>query len=410
MLIFAVVVASFFTVDGARHRLRTSQSVTRPHQATLVQQPGSQGVSRPHQATLVQQPAMVKAEIVTGPVEIHGLAGNLGSYPDEVTSVDTEASPPSAQDSSHEDEDEGDKPLVSVTDESGLKPPAAGATQVTDFSGSKDYDNDNATDADDASDYWQGSPSNRSEVLTMQDEQELGVTPAPPEDDPNAQTIDLPFVMYPGYAKLEKEKLEKRKLAHQKKEQQKLEQQKLQQEKNATEKQPMQPLQGKQPQQIQRAPPQLVKSLTATGSSHTVKVTAGVIAAHERQQDSRWVGQAAAHVDLTKQPLGKPVHQPGWGQPVGILRPKGWEMCLKFAKYAMDEGYKGVALVRVWKSTCEPSMLAGSATERYRMMCISLGRAVEKYAVMPTYRVEDICDSVLATFHDISAVDTPFDR
>lgn len=379
MLVFAVVAVSVFAVDGARTRLRTSQNAFRPHQATLV-----------------QQPAMFKVEIPKGPVEIHGLAGSSGSYPEENT-ADMEASPPSAQDSSHEDDDA--MPLVSSTEGTGPEPPAEGTTKATDFSGQKEYDNDNDTDAGDASDWLQGTPPNQTEVLTRQDELELGVTPAPPADDANTQQVDLPFVVYPGYAKLEKEKLEKRKLAKLKKEQQM----------RATN----QSVPSKQPQQIKPAPQQQVqslqpvKSLTATGSSHMVKVAAGAKANTGAGQP---VNAGAGQPVMVAGVLGKPVSQPGWGQPVGILRPKGWDMCLKFAKYTKDEGYKGVALVRVWKSTCEPGMLAGSATERFRLMCVSLGQAVEKFAVMDSYKEEDICDSILATFHDIGAVDLPFDR
>lgn len=369
MLFFVVVAISVFTVDGAKPRLRTSQNVI--------------SNSPRKQATLVQQPAIFATEMAKGPVEIHGLAGNAGSYPDEVT--DAEAQPPSAQDSTHEDKDEAAEPLRSSTSGNGPVPPTVGSTQATDFTGEKDYDND--ADGGDASDYLQGTPSNQTEVLTQQDELELGITPAPPADDPNTQSIDLPFVVYPGYAKLEKQKLEraqKRKLAKQK----------LQQHNRTTNRtqqnQTINRTQLAQPRKVQS--PQLVKSLTATGSSHSVKVTAGA--------------PAAAIAKATP----PPGYAAGWGQPVGILRPKGWENCLKFAKYTKEEGYKGVALVRVWKSTCEPGMLAGSATERYRLMCVSLGKAVEKFAVKPDWGLEEMCDSVLATFHDITAVDTPFDR
>lgn len=365
MLFFVVVVTSGFAADGSRTSLRTSQN------AVLN--------SKPHQATLVQQPALFKAELQKGPVEIHGLAGNAGSYPDEVTTAGSEAEPPSASESSHEDSIEDSEPLRSSTDGSGPEPPKQKeTTQEKDLTGEQAYDNDE--DGGDAGDYLQGTPSNQTEALTMQDEEQLGVTPAPPADDENTEQIDLPFVVYPGYAKLEKQREAKRKLAKQKREQQKLGHvQKAQQ--NQTMQQP------RQPQQVQN--PQVVKSLTGTGTSHMVKVK-------------------QAPPPILAGPTSPP--QPGWGQPVGILRPKGWDQCLKFAKYTKEEGYKGVALVRVWKSLCEPSMLAGSATERYRLMCVTLGKAVEKYAVMPSWTEEDICDSVLATFHDIVAVDRPFDR
>jgi hypothetical protein len=93
------------------------------------------------------------------------------------------------------------------------------------------------------------------------------------------------------------------------------------------------------------------------------------------------------------------------GQPTGVTRPKGWDQCLKFARYIKSQDVTGVELVRVWKSTCEPAVQSGSATERYRLMCNSLGGAVEPFAAQLDYNVENLCDSVLAVFHDVTAVD-----
>lgn len=93
-------------------------------------------------------------------------------------------------------------------------------------------------------------------------------------------------------------------------------------------------------------------------------------------------------------------------QPTGVTRPKGWDQCLKFARYIKSQDVTGVELVRVWKSTCEPAVQSGSATERYRLMCNSLGGAVEPFAAQLDYNVENLCDSVLAVFHDVTAVDS----
>lgn len=93
------------------------------------------------------------------------------------------------------------------------------------------------------------------------------------------------------------------------------------------------------------------------------------------------------------------------GQPTGVTRPKGWDQCLKFARYIKAQDVTGVELIRVWKSTCEPAVQSGHATERYRLMCNSLGGAVEPYASQLDYNVEQLCDSVLAVFHDVTAVD-----
>lgn len=45
------------------------------------------------------------------------------------------------------------------------------------------------------------------------------------------------------------------------------------------------------------------------------------------------------------------------------------------------------------------------ATERYRLMCNSLGGVVEPYAAQLDYNIEWLCDAVLAVFHDVTAAD-----
>lgn len=92
-------------------------------------------------------------------------------------------------------------------------------------------------------------------------------------------------------------------------------------------------------------------------------------------------------------------------QPTGVTRPKGWDQCLKFARYTKSQDITGTELVRVWKSTCEPAVQSGAATERYRLMCNSLSGAVEPYASQLNYNVEALCDSVLSVFHDVPAVE-----
>merc|ERR1719316_2572713 len=93
------------------------------------------------------------------------------------------------------------------------------------------------------------------------------------------------------------------------------------------------------------------------------------------------------------------------GVPTGVTRPKGWDQCLKFARYVKSQDVTGVELVRVWKSTCEPAVQSGRATERYKLMCNSLTGVVEPYAAQIDYDVEQLCDAVLAVFHDVTAID-----
>merc|ERR1719502_1237070 len=90
----------------------------------------------------------------------------------------------------------------------------------------------------------------------------------------------------------------------------------------------------------------------------------------------------------------------------GIAKPKGWDQCLKFARFVKAQDVTGVELVRVWKSTCEPAVQSGRATERYKLMCNSLSGVIEPYAAQLDYNVENLCDSVLAVFHDVTAVDS----
>lgn len=89
----------------------------------------------------------------------------------------------------------------------------------------------------------------------------------------------------------------------------------------------------------------------------------------------------------------------------GRTTPKGWDQCLKFARFVKTQDVTGVELVRVWKSTCEPAVQSGRATERYKLMCNSLSGVVEPYAAQIDYDVEQLCDAVLAVFHDVTASD-----
>lgn len=84
-------------------------------------------------------------------------------------------------------------------------------------------------------------------------------------------------------------------------------------------------------------------------------------------------------------------------------RPKGWDQCLKFARMIKAQGVTGVELIRVWKTTCEPAVESGMATERYKLMCNSLGGAVEPFAAQHDYDVMQLCDSVMTVFHDVLA-------
>mmetsp|Transcript_67480 Transcript_67480/g.133137 ORF Transcript_67480/g.133137 Transcript_67480/m.133137 type:complete len:284 (-) Transcript_67480:53-904(-) len=89
-----------------------------------------------------------------------------------------------------------------------------------------------------------------------------------------------------------------------------------------------------------------------------------------------------------------------------IQRPKGWDQCMHFARYVKSKQVTGPELVRTWKGTCEPAVQSGRATERYRLMCNSLGGAVEPFASQVDYNVEQLCDTVLVLFHELTAADS----
>lgn len=86
-------------------------------------------------------------------------------------------------------------------------------------------------------------------------------------------------------------------------------------------------------------------------------------------------------------------------------RPKGWDQCLRFTRNIKARGVTGTELVKVWQGTCTPAIDAGQATQRFQLMCNSLGGALEPFAAQIDYNVGDLCEAVLAVFHDVTAVD-----
>mmetsp|Transcript_22963 Transcript_22963/g.51964 ORF Transcript_22963/g.51964 Transcript_22963/m.51964 type:complete len:104 (+) Transcript_22963:692-1003(+) len=57
------------------------------------------------------------------------------------------------------------------------------------------------------------------------------------------------------------------------------------------------------------------------------------------------------------------------------------------------------------RATCESALKSGHATERYRLMCTSLQGVLQPFAAQSDYSIDQLCDSVLAVFHDVTAVD-----
>mmetsp|Transcript_38077 Transcript_38077/g.91384 ORF Transcript_38077/g.91384 Transcript_38077/m.91384 type:complete len:286 (+) Transcript_38077:47-904(+) len=88
-----------------------------------------------------------------------------------------------------------------------------------------------------------------------------------------------------------------------------------------------------------------------------------------------------------------------------MTRPKGWDQCLKYARFVKGQKVSGDEFVRSWTATCESALKAGHATERYRLMCTSLQGVLQPFAAQSDYSIDQLCDSVLAVFHDVTAVD-----
>lgn len=80
--------------------------------------------------------------------------------------------------------------------------------------------------------------------------------------------------------------------------------------------------------------------------------------------------------------------------------------CMTFAGWVKGQGSTGPDLVRIWKGTCMPAVLAGTAPPAYGNMCNALGTAVSKFAVRP-WAPADLCQAVMAVFKESGVGATP---
>lgn len=80
--------------------------------------------------------------------------------------------------------------------------------------------------------------------------------------------------------------------------------------------------------------------------------------------------------------------------------------CMTFAGWVKGQGSTGPDLVRIWKGTCMPAVMAGTAPPAYGNMCNALGTAVSKFAVRP-WAPADLCQAVLAVFKESGVGATP---
>lgn len=84
--------------------------------------------------------------------------------------------------------------------------------------------------------------------------------------------------------------------------------------------------------------------------------------------------------------------------------------CLAFANHMKTQGIKGVELVRVWKGTCDPAVMAGAGGQQYSMMCSSLGSAVGQFAGQVNWDANQVCMAVLQVFHESGVGAVPSQR
>mmetsp|Transcript_20968 Transcript_20968/g.60559 ORF Transcript_20968/g.60559 Transcript_20968/m.60559 type:complete len:297 (+) Transcript_20968:43-933(+) len=81
--------------------------------------------------------------------------------------------------------------------------------------------------------------------------------------------------------------------------------------------------------------------------------------------------------------------------------------CMKFALWAKAQDLQGPELVRVWKSTCEPAVMAGAATERYKIMCEALGGAVAEFGKSKDWVPQVACMEVIQVFKESGVGGSP---
>merc|ERR1719245_2930175 len=93
-----------------------------------------------------------------------------------------------------------------------------------------------------------------------------------------------------------------------------------------------------------------------------------------------------------------------------LARPKGWDQCMHFARQMKQKEVAGREMIQTWEATCLPAVRSGRASDSFRLMCNSLTGAVEPFASQSDYNIEELCDSVLAVFHDLTSRDAAFAR
>jgi len=91
---------------------------------------------------------------------------------------------------------------------------------------------------------------------------------------------------------------------------------------------------------------------------------------------------------------------------VGVVQ-LSQSQCLAFANHMKTQGIKGVELVRVWKGTCDPGVMAGIGGPQYSTMCSALGGAVGQFANLANWDPNQVCMAVLQVFQESNVGATP---
>lgn len=91
-------------------------------------------------------------------------------------------------------------------------------------------------------------------------------------------------------------------------------------------------------------------------------------------------------------------------QPAGQSKMMG--QCMAFASWVKGQGSVGPDFVRLWKGTCMPAVMAGTATPQYSNMCNALGAAVGRFALKP-WAPPEVCQAVIQVFAEAGIGSTP---
>lgn len=83
--------------------------------------------------------------------------------------------------------------------------------------------------------------------------------------------------------------------------------------------------------------------------------------------------------------------------------------CINFASWVKNQGGDGNEVVRLFRGTCAPAVVAGVATNEYASMCDTMTGAVTKFAKDPNWSPVSVCQAVLRTFRESGVGSSPLE-